>query len=350
MGEECSISTQNKNDRYEISITPEWIRNEDEWYIPVNPIGEKMKEDGTIISISKLHPSISALFGEDEKSFTQELETMIAAHYAFIIDKGLSININGRGVIPKPTRLVFTKGPSDKKTIRPFIFKSKIDGVEVFLAIGFTREIPSEDEVEREQKETQRSSMEAGWTILCNDRAVLYCDKTELTGWGEAGVPRYHTQFIAISGIVEFRCEDARKLPTTTTKRGIDSSSLLYLQIKNKMREGMQIFIDYTNKWKGRENEVKMHIKSGTAMSFNEIKHETKNLRLSKTLRTLPAGEQFIPKLPLPQKESRKRRISFTKDKDEIKIVATYLFDDEDKDASEVGEKCFDAILEEAKK
>ena len=68
--------------------------------------------------------------------------------------------------------------------------------------------------------------MDAGWTIICNDRAVLYCDRTELTGWGEAGVPRYHTQFIAISGIVEFQSNDPAKLPTTTTKRGIDASSL----------------------------------------------------------------------------------------------------------------------------
>ena len=70
------------------------------------------------------------------------------------------------------------------------------------------------------RKKRDIHQMDAGWTIICNDRAVLYCDRTELTGWGDAGVPRYHTQFIAISGIVEFQSNDAAKLPTTTTKRG----------------------------------------------------------------------------------------------------------------------------------
>ena len=50
---------------------------------------------------------------------------------------------------------------------------------------------------------------------------VLYCDQSELTGWGEAKVPRYHTQFIAISGIVEFKCKDPSKLPTTTHQKRI---------------------------------------------------------------------------------------------------------------------------------
>ena len=49
-----------------------------------------------------------------------------------------------------------------------------------------------------------------------------YTRPDELTSWGEAGVPKYHTQFIAISGLVEFRSTDPRKLPTTTTKREIE--------------------------------------------------------------------------------------------------------------------------------
>ena len=77
---------------------------------------------------------------------------------------------------------------------------------------------------------------------------MVYCDRTELTGWGDARVPRYHTQFIAISGIVEFQSNDAAKLSTTTTKRGIDASSSLYLQVRHRMMEGMQVFTSYTNK------------------------------------------------------------------------------------------------------
>jgi hypothetical protein len=60
-------------------------------------------------------------------------------------------------------------------------------------------------------------------------------------------------QFIAISGIVIFCSEKPELLPTTTTKRGIDGNSELYLHVRDKMIEGMKIFTQYTNQWKTKE-------------------------------------------------------------------------------------------------
>jgi hypothetical protein len=353
MGKDCLISTQNGEHNYEIEIKPEWIDDEREnaWDIPVKAGKKAMKEDGTAIVIGELYQGIATRFGEDAKSFQAELKRMVATHYAYIIDKGFDVWINGDSVKPNPTRIVFTEG---KKTpnIQPFIFKTRTaDGVDVFLTVGFTRPIPSQDEVINEQLEKRYSSEEAGWTILCNDRAVLYCDRTELTGWGEAGVPRYHTQFIAISGVVEFRANDASKLPTTTTKRGIDTSSALYLQIKNKMREGMQLFTQYTNQWKGLADESKKHIAQGERLSFEEIKEKAQDLPLNTTKQSALPGQQYKPSLPKPKKlATQQRRISFVKNVGDVQAVADYLFQDEDADPSAVGEKCFDLILNEARK
>jgi hypothetical protein len=353
MGEYCLVSTKNGKHRYEVEITPDWIRDEENWQIPVRAAKKSMKEDGTTILVRKLYPVISDRFSKDAMAFKTDLDRIISTHFAFLIDKGFSIKINGDSVKPRPTKLIFTEKPHGKKIegIRPFIFKTKADGVEVFLAVGFTRPIPSQEELADEQEEKRYSSLDAGWTILCNDRAVLYCDRNELTGWGEAGVPRYHTQFIAISGIVEFRSNDSSKLPTTTTKRSIDASSSLYLRIKNKMREGMHIFIDYTNKWKGRAEESKIHIEAGKPLSLDEIKTEAKKLKLRSIVKTVLKGEQYKPALPMPKKlEPRKRRISFVKDIEEVKRVAEYLFGDENASPNDVGERCFDKILREAQK
>lgn len=352
LGKHCLISTQNKRSGYEVEIKPEWIEAEGDWKIPVRAAKKTMKEDGTTIVVGDLYPGIAARFDNEAKAFYAELESTVATHYAFIIDKGFEVKINGHAVKPRPTKLIFAKKPHGKAPgIKPYIFRTETDGVKVFLAVGFTRPIPSEEEIASEQQETRYSSLDAGWTILCNERAVLYCDRSMLTGWGEAGVPRYHTQFIAISGIVEFKSDDASKLPTTTTKRGIDASSALYLQIKNKMREGMRIFTDYTYKWKGRAEESKKYIGAGTPLSLQEIKSEATKLEFSPTKRSVPPGDQYKPKLPLPKKlESQKRRISFVKDVDDVKQVAEYLFKDESTDPSTVGEECFDLILREANK
>ena len=167
--------------------------------------------------MSELLPGVSAQFIDND--FLKDLKKQISSLYAFILAKGFCVRVNGEKIVGRPTQLIF----SEETNIKPYIYKDKIDDVEIFLAVGFTRPIPSQEEIDENDESTSYSSLDAGWTVVCNDRAVLYCNRDELTGWGEAGIPQYHTQFIAISGIVEFRCKNAQKLPMTTTKRGIDA-------------------------------------------------------------------------------------------------------------------------------
>ena len=349
IGKRCLISTRNGDDKYEVDIGPEWIDDEEQWLIPVQSAEDKGKEDGTTILIGELYPGIAEMFGERTASFESELRRMVSTHYAYIIDKGFKVSINGEPVDPRTTKIIYdNRATSEDKAISPFVFRTNTDGVEVYLAVGFTRPIPSQNELLDEQQGPRYSSVDAGWTILCNDRAVLHSDKSELTGWGESTVPRYHTQFIAISGVVEFRSDDPRKLPTTTTKRGIDASSQLYLQVKNKMREGMKVFTDYTNKWKGRADESAKHVRRGDPLSLEELKVRTQNLAFKPT-RALPIGEQHKPRLPSPPRiEPSKRRISFVKEITQINAVAEYIGKPE-LPPSEVGESCFDIIYEEAR-
>ena len=343
IGKQCLISTKNKGDCYEVEISPEWIEDSKKWHLPVSESSQPDNKDGTTIVIDELYEGIATHFGEGSKeAFTSELTEKVKTHYAFILDKGFEVKINGKPVETKSTKLVFNE------KIKPFIYQTEFDGVNVFLSVGFTRPILSRRDANDQQTEERYSSEDAGWTIICNDRAVLYCDRTELTGWGEAGVPRYHTQFIAISGIVEFQSNDTAKLPTTTTKRGIDASSSLYLQVKNKMREGMKMFTAYTNHWKDNADESKRQIASGNYYNLDEIKKEVEILTLNSVKSGLK-GKQFKHTLPRPKpKESTKKRISYNKELDEIQTVQSYLFGEKKVTPTQVGEKCFDMILEEA--
>jgi Histidine kinase-, DNA gyrase B-, and HSP90-like ATPase len=354
MGKQCSISTRNESDAYDVEIEPDWIEKKGDWMLPVEPSKSPLKHQGTTIIVGALHDVIADRFSIDRSACQKMLKDMIETHYAVIIDKGLEVKINGVLAKARPMELLFApqlpKMRKDTRAIRPFMFKTKTeDGVEVFLAVGFTGPIPDPDDAASDQT-PKHSAQDAGWTILCNDRAVVYCDRTELTGWGEAGVPRYHNQFIAISGIVEFQ-GDSSKLPTTTTKRDVDASSRLYLQIKNKMREGMRIFTDYTNKWKKDLDESRSYLKAGERLTLEEIKSESAHLVFNSTTKSVPPGEQFRPELPMPKKlEPRQRRISFVKSVEDIRTVAEYLIGEADADPSTVGEECFDLMLKDARK
>jgi hypothetical protein len=354
LGTQSIITTKNGVDAYEVEVPGGWMEDEKNWEFPVEPAKIPMRYEGTSLVVASLHPWIADRFSVDREDFQSSLERMVATHYAFIIHKGFSVTVNKITVRPRSMKLLCTRKERSarnvSKEIQPFMFRTKTsDGIEVFLAVGFTRPIPSIDEIENEQDEKRYSSEDAGWTIICNDRAVVFCDRTELTGWGEAGVPRYHTQFIAISGIVEFKGE-ASKLPTTTTKRGVDASSALYLQVKNKMREGMRIFTDYTNKWKMRADESRKYLATGTLLTLDEIKIESENLKFNKTATSVPPGEQYKPMLPMPRRlEPRHRRISYVKTVQEVEIVSEHLFNERDVNPSEVGELCFDMFLKEAR-
>ena len=351
MGESCVISTQNGTDRYDVSISADWLGDEGDWNIPVEKKGPDMDEDGTRITVTSLYKGISTRFHSEKEDFTRELKDLVATHYSFIIDKGFRVFVDGDLVASKAKGFVFTREATQTdRVIRPFIYQAKTeDDVEIFMTVGFTGQIPSEDEVSGEQEEKRNSSEQAGWTIICNDRAVLSCDRSELTGWGETGVPRYHTQFIAVSGVVEFRCEDPGKLPTTTTKRGVDASSLLYLQVKNKMREGMRLFTAYTNRWKGRADETRSQFESGDVMAFSQVKTQAQSMTLTRSATPIQEGRQFRPRLPEPRKlEPRKSKIAFARNTEDIKAVGEYLFNDPLIAPSRIGEECFDLVLREA--
>ena len=352
IGRSCLISTQTNGDAYEVVITPSWLEDEKDWKIPVHPAKDKGNVKGTVIYIGDLQGGVKSLFGPDRKSFEETFLSDLSKQYGFIIKKGFAITVNGQKVRPTLTQWYFAES-GRRPPIRPYVYKTEHEGVKAFMVVGFTRPIPSAEEVQDEQREARYSSVDAGWTVVCNDRAVVQNDRTELTGWGEAGVPKYHTQFIAISGVLELLSDDPSKLPTTTTKRGIDASSALYLKLKNKMREGMRLFTTYTNKWKGPDlvRESRAQMAKMQPVSFGEVKQLVREEVRLKPVRVGLGGEQYKPKLPMPPAKSRQTaRIAYSKDKGEVELVREYLFGRSRATPSAVGEKCFDVVHKEASK
>lgn len=343
MGSKALIESQNNTDSYSIPISPEWMKSESDWSLEVIPSETQMAQDGTRICVELLHPGVSERFAAD--SFENDLLDRIQSQYAVILRKGLRVEVNGVAAVPKPILFKFAHESDTGSPIHPYMFRTQHEGVEVFLAVGLRQPIPGAEDVLEEQRGKQFSSEYAGWTVICNDRVVVYCNRDELTGWGTAGVPRYHTQFIALSGVVEFR-GDARRLPTTTTKRGLDFSSPLYQQVLDRMREGTRLFIDYTNHWKTRQEEAKAQVEPVQVLTYPEVKHRATSVHFSPTRSGLP-GEQYKPRLPIPPRDSPDSRISYFKSKVEIARLGEKLVEDsydlsEPALARKVGEASFE--------
>lgn len=345
MGRDAKVKTQSNDDAFEVQIESKWLENKDWDPLPIENITSenRLSEAGTSICIKNLYPGVAKHFANI--AFINELKISLSEHFTIFLQKGLRIYVNE--ILIEAVRVevlvsVDEEGPA------PYIFQNTIDGVTVSITVGLnTGKGIAEDGDDSPEFEQDRSAATAGWTVFCNDRAVIVGDKSRLTGWGD-GIPLYHYQFSIITGIIEFQSNNADRLPITTTKRALDTSSEIWLQSLVKMKEGMRIWISYTNVWKN-------HPRSDQTKYWENAKP----LSLRKTIETVSKREnatklsgiiEFNPQkqgvFPIPpDKKPSSRRIVFSRPALEIQAVSSALFDKKDEKPGIVGEKCFEWVL-----
>ena len=359
MGREAEVNTLHGDDGFEVPISSEWLDNKDWEPLPIVDTegAARLGEPGTIISVSALHSGVARHFTND--AFLNDLRISIAEHFTMFLQDGLRISVNDLPVQPVYVGvLVFENehGPAPyvvKKTPAPYVFQKTIDDVIISITVGLNtgQGLPS-DEDSAPDFERDRSPATAGWTVFCNDRAVIVGDKSRLTGWGD-GIPLYHYQFSIITGIVEFRSKHADKLPITTTKRALDTSSDVWLQALVKMKEGMRVWISYTNNWKNHpRSDQTQHWKNARSLSLRKtimlVSTRPSARRAGGYIEFNPQKQKVIP--TPPAKEPSSRRVVFSRPVEEIRLVSKALFDSLDENPGVVGDKCFELALHGARK
>lgn len=347
MAEEATVTTQTKNEAYSVSYTKAWLdaENDLEWDLPIREEEKPLSADGTKITVSTLKPDIALKFGRDS-SVVSDLESSIRQLFGFIMESGFEIRVNGTAVVPD-TLKIHMSVPADESGgtqggITPYVFSTTEQGVQIDVIIGFRGPLPRESDIWDEQ-EGKRTSEDAGVSVICNDRIVILNDKTRLTGWGDGNVPKYHNQFIAIAGLIFFRSNNADLLPISTTKRGLDQNSDMYFLARAKAMEGIKKFTDFTNKWKGMEEETEVFFQdSPRAPARESLQLAAKH---GKGVRLMENAKRLTPTLPMPSTKDPFSRIRYSKPKSEVEIVSEILFGASDIDPSEVGKGSFEYVL-----
>lgn len=353
MGTDALVKTRCGSDTFEVHIDSKWLKDKEWSELPIkvpSNASEKLSKPGTTIVVKDLYPGVAKHFSN--AAFVNDVETAISHHFTMFLQRGLKIEINGKAVKPVHVEVLVSKrkdGPA------PYVYQKTIDGVLVSITVGLntSRQYDADDDDEDGDFAGQRNSATAGWTVLCNDRAVIVGDKNRLTGWGD-GIPLYHDQFIVITGIIEFRAKDANRLPVTTTKRALDTSSNVWLESLVKMKEGMRVWISYTNQWKNHPREDQsIHWSDAKPMSLSKAIAEVAQRATIKK-----GGDvlEFDPRkvkgaLPAPKSSTpSSRRIVYSRPVEELRAVSRMLFDDANEKPGIVGDKCFEIQLVKANK
>lgn len=197
----------------------EWSAKDEaltDWRIPIGYTGGSgsLAKSGTQINITELRPEVCLRLGDGV--FASRMHTAIAQTYAFFLERYVRVVFNGNTVEPELIPIAQSDAVSPAK-------ESYSDGdVEVLLIASLQTRAGKNQEWRMES---------AGWYVACNGRIVLTSNKTEETGWST-----FHSKYRGFVGLAMFHSKNAMSLPWTTTKRGINRESPVYLQARGKMK------------------------------------------------------------------------------------------------------------------
>lgn len=250
------LSTYSANDDIESFAVPinveEWLADDSTaWDFPIEA-AEPLGETGVRIESDYLSPEAASRFSNP--AYVKSLRRTLARDYLLPLMHGLTISVNDVDVEYQPLEL------RHGGEFAPLRDKYTDDGVTVEILAGMASPPPEGNSPEEIEKEGPAS----GWYLLCNGRVIVAADTSALTGWG-LDIPRWHGQYSGFLGMVLFTAENAALLPMTTTKRGVDVSSAVYLHARERMMRAGREWIDYTNARKQALEEAKdLEGRSGT--------------------------------------------------------------------------------------
>ena len=350
LGKDALVESWN-DDGFTVEFTSDWMGKEGWDNLPVHELsGGKLKTKGTSITVRELNAEVAAAFSSN--LWIDDFRKAVAQHYSIILDKGFSVLIGTSideavAIVPEPFRLLQTAEIGGRQ-IAPFVYAGKLGDVEVEIYAGLYRELLTAEEADREE-ETRGTTDDAGWTVACNDRVVVWKDKSRLTGWGEATVPNYHGQFIAITGIVLMKCDDPRKLPLTTTKRGIDAASNVYSEDKDLMREATKNLTAFPNRWKKFPEKLESIYQASQYVDLPTLRAMPAKVQLA-NVRKLPTMGRYEPEYPEPAEEKTHVVVKFEAPKVDVALLAkSYFGEDELPKPGEVGREAFERAVKDAR-
>ena len=124
LGQRCTVTSQPETGPFDVKITPEWLAEDENWRLPLEEGVKKLKEDGTRIVVSSLHPAIERQFDTRKSSFLDDLKKEISRLFAQIINKGFTVEVNGKTIAPVDLHLLMPKRQPKQgtATIEPYVF------------------------------------------------------------------------------------------------------------------------------------------------------------------------------------------------------------------------------------
>lgn len=316
----------------QVTYSSEWLdpTRDDIWDLQTSTPDSPPGEDGVVIHVPALKEEIARQFAKT--SFLSDLQQRLERTFAYVLDRGFRIKLNGQNIRPTLVSLI-----SNEK-FRPYAFSGSLNDVTVEVTVGLYRNLTRQEERDEAVEEAgPESQNQGGITVVCNDRVVAWANQTGLTGWGLGRVPKYHSQFRSISGLIVLSALDAKKLPVSTTKRDLDAEAEVYVRARNEAIEGLRQMTGLTNAWKHQEHQLDGFLTSSYLREARAVLGERVASDEARAVRDLPGARRALAFFPKPEKKRDVYRISFSRARKEVERLRDELDMDAETKPSEVG-------------
>lgn len=314
LGNKFTVTSTTKKTHFRVEVdVDEWIKLDD-WNLPMYDVvvdGDFDDDEcGTSITIEKIHKEQCFLF--ENKVFENNLFSYIEKYRSVEAENGLAIRVKGKEVSFFKEKLI------ENVNIKCYRNYLKVGQGEIKVIAGVSHNGTPEN---------------AGWYVFCNGRLVLFADKTNVTGWGSE-YRAYHPALANFRGYVYFESEELFELPWNTTKTGVDSSNVMYLNALDLMKEAVEQI--------GRVvNDVKKNYDVSNLDEIEEIKKASEIEINHSVVRGITTGADFSIK-PAEVIE-KKVTISFSEPEEKYQNVKKYM---KAKSKKDIGERLFDYYCE----
>ena len=243
LGKVARIKTDTGSQRAELVLNVDDYFKTEDW----NILAEEFKSsgnNGTVIEITNPSDEIAKVFGDND--WVERHRVEIGRRYARFIDKGLQIRVNEVIVSSNEVR-IRNNGPFPEE----YKFYRK-DGVTIHIKVGQHSDHRFSAEPDYDKSRNDPLTSQFGWTVICNDRAIVVSDRTWKTGWEQ----KFHTEFYGFVGVVSFDAQDPAKLPWDTAKFDVDMNHPAYQTALIDMRA-------FAAKWRTYAGSAKRMKKKG---------------------------------------------------------------------------------------
>ena len=244
IGSDFVVESKTDTDSYKVYMNrDEWMNlkdeksNDDIWKFHLDDVDLSF-DNGVHIKIRKLSDSLKTYL--KMRNNVETLRETISSASGEMLENGVTISIN-REKIHYSSEVLCKASFLQPYVNSYYIGKNKEITIRIIAGVG------------------DPSPKDAGWDIICNGRAVIQKDRTELTGWEstydaeeETGVdealqgkniPAFHNDFARFRGYVYIDCDDPNQLPLNTTKDSIDQQHFVYQFIFQEMRKAMHYIL-----------------------------------------------------------------------------------------------------------